>query len=119
MTRTDIVVILLLAGVIGATAMLQWRDRGPATAVVVHRGAERVAVHPLDQPGVFDFDGRIGVSRIEIARGRARFLSSPCRNQVCVHAGWQTRSGAVAACVPNGLSLQLVGGEREFDGYAG
>lgn len=119
MTRADAVVILLLAALVGATAMHHWRDRGPATAVAVQRGAERIAVHPIDRPGAFDVEGRIGTSRIEVRNGQARFYSSPCRNQVCVHAGWQSRSGAVAACVPNGLSIQLLGGERDFDGVAG
>ena len=119
MTRADIAVIALLAAAIGWSAMAFWQGGGPASAVALYRGGERIALYPLNEPRQVAVEGRIGTSHIHIENGRARFHSSPCRNQVCVYAGWQTRSGAVAACVPNGLSLQLLGGEREYDGFAG
>lgn len=119
MTRADAVVIVLLAALVGYVGMQQWLTREPASAVAVYRGGERIATHPLGQHREIAVEGRIGTARIEIRDGRARFTHSPCRRKVCIHMGWQQRSGAVAACVPNGLSLQLLGGSREFDGIAG
>lgn len=119
MTRADGVLILLLAALVGAAAAHFWGPATTPTAVALYRGGERIAVHPLNAPRAIAVEGRIGTAHIHIENGRARFHASPCRRQVCVHMGWQTRGGAVAACVPNGLSLQMIGGSGAFDGVAG
>ena len=119
MTRADALLILLLAALVGWTGMQQWAERGPATAVAIHRGGERIAMHPLDVDRELRIEGRIGTAHIHIRDGRARFHRSPCPRKVCMHMGWQAHGGAVAACVPNGLSIQLIGGEGGFDGIAG
>ncbi|MBY8965597.1 NusG domain II-containing protein [Algiphilus sp.] len=118
MTRADVVVILLLAVVVGWVAMAQWQGRSTATAVAIYRGGERIAVHDVQQRQRLTVEGRIGTAHIHIEDGRARFVQSPCQRKVCIHMGWQQYGGAVAACVPNGLSLQMLGGSTTFDGIA-
>lgn len=58
--------------------------------------------------------GPLGISEIEIHDGRARFVSSPCTAQYCVRAGWLKNGGEIAACLPNGVSLRVVG-DKQFD----
>lgn len=118
MTRADVLVILMLAGVVGWVAMAQWQSRETATAVAIYRGGERIAVHNVDHAQRLTVEGRIGEAHIHIEDGRARFVKSPCQRKVCIHMGWQQYGGAVAACVPNGLSIQMLGGSTTFDGIA-
>jgi len=44
-----------------------------------------------------------------------RFVQSPCTGKFCIHSGWLRHSGEVMACLPNGVFVELVGGERRFD----
>ena len=59
--------------------------------------------------------GPLGDSRVVIAHGKARFLSAPCSNQYCVHQGWLSKVGQVAVCLPNQVSLELLGGSKPYD----
>ena len=60
-------------------------------------------------------EGRLGASVIEVRAGQVRFNESPCVGRQCVHAGWLSRSGQVAACLPNGVVVEVTGGERLYD----
>lgn len=53
--------------------------------------------------------GPLGTTVISIDAGRARVVSDPGARQYCVHQGWLKRSGDVAICAPNRVSLQIIG----------
>lgn len=111
----DTVVVALAALLVGAAWAALWRDDGPAEyAQLSTPGApdQRLAL-ATDQ--VHDVQGRIGTSRLEVRDGRVRFTDSPCVGRYCVHAGWLSRSGQVAACLPNGVVVEVTGGDREYD----
>lgn len=46
---------------------------------------------------------------IEVKNGEAYFVSSDCPDQICVNSGVQHKAGQRAACLPNGVILQIVG----------
>ena len=56
-----------------------------------------------------------GQSEIEIKQGKARFLHSHCFNQQCVLHGWIEKPGETIACLPNQISVSLIGRDSEFD----
>ena len=57
---------------------------------------------------------------IEIAAGKARVTDSPCRDKLCVHAGWLERPGDVAVCLPQRVIVEIRGAARNgVDGVAG
>ena len=47
----------------------------------------------------------------EIRDGRIAFIKSDCPDQICVRAGFIGQAGQMAACLPNGLVLSLLGAE--------
>ena len=51
----------------------------------------------------------------EIASGQIAFAKSDCPDQICVHVGFQGRIGQMAACLPNGLILTIVGDADDDD----
>lgn len=59
--------------------------------------------------------GTLGHAVIEIQQGKVRFKHSPCHNQYCVHQGWLTRASQTAICIPNQISIELIGAEAAFD----
>lgn len=94
-----------------------WFPAAPAAQVQVLYAGEVVAEHSLQKPQQFSVQGHIGETRLEIADGRIRFVSAPCRHKVCINTGWVSKAGDTAACLPNRISLNL-SGEREVDAYA-
>jgi len=44
---------------------------------------------------------------IKIEDNRARIVASPCRDKLCVHAGWLEKPGEVAACLPQRVVVEI------------
>ncbi len=61
----------------------------------------------LQHPQTVTVQGRLGESQIEVKTGEIRFISSPCHNKFCLHAGWLKTNGDFVACLPNQVSIEL------------
>jgi hypothetical protein len=57
----------------------------------------------------------MGPSRLLVQDGRVRFTASPCRGKQCIHSGWLAHEGDFAACLPNGVAVEVLGPERGLD----
>ena len=86
-----------------------------AAKLRIRQGNSIYATLSLDQERTLDIRGPLGTTRIVIHQGQVRFVSSPCRNQYCVHQGWLSRAGQVAICLPNQVSLELLGARKNYD----
>jgi hypothetical protein len=86
-----------------------------AAKLRIRQGDAIYATLSLDQERTLDIHGPLGDSRIVIHQGQVRFERSPCPNQYCVHQGWLRRAGQVAICLPNQISLELLGSEKTYD----
>lgn len=93
-----------------------WSGSGPADEVTI-TAAGKSQVLPLDHARRVIVSGLIGKSIIEIRRGRARFVASPCNGKMCIHAGWLDGAGDTAACVPNGVIVSMAGGDEPSSRY--
>lgn len=53
----------------------------------------------------------------EVRGGQIAFIRSDCPDQICVHTGFLSRSGRMAACLPNSVILFILqsGEEDELD----
>jgi len=91
-----------------------WQNE-PAGKLRIRAGDQVFATLSLAQKRTLDVPGPLGTSRIEIDNGRARVAADPGRYQYCVKQGWLTRAGQVAMCLPNQVSLELLGGEKAYD----
>jgi hypothetical protein len=86
-----------------------------ATTVQIRLGDTVYGTYSLNQQRDIHVKGTLGHATISIMNGKARFSRSPCHNQYCVHQGWLTRSGQVAICLPNQLSVELIGETKHYD----
>ena len=109
-------VLVILVGLIFVTCLFKalWHNEH-AAKLQIRLGDKIYATYSLNQNRNIDIQGPIGITRIVIANGKARFASSPCPNQYCVHQGWLSHKGQAAICLPNQVSLELLGGEKPFD----
>lgn len=86
-----------------------------AAKVQIRVGDKVQATYDLNLARHIHVKGTLGEAVIHIAHGKARFAKSPCRNQYCVHQGWLNHSGQVAVCLPNQISLELIGEKKPYD----
>ena len=91
-----------------------WSSAAPQT-VVIRSGGQLFAEARLNQPQRIRVPGPLGVSIVEIQAGRARVAVDPSPRQLCVKHGWLAHAGDAALCLPNQLSVELVGALRRFD----
>ena len=109
-------VLVILFGLIFVSYLFKslWHNE-QAAKLQIRLGDKIYATYSLDQNRNIDIQGSLGVTRIVIANGKARFASSPCPNQYCVHQGWLSHKGQAAICLPNQVSLELLGAKKPFD----
>lgn len=86
-----------------------------AAKVQIRLGDKVYATYSLNQQREIHIHGKLGDATISIAQGRARFSKSPCQTQYCVHQGWLTHAGQAAICLPNQISLELLGETKPYD----
>jgi hypothetical protein len=108
-SRGDVLAIAIAGLFIGMLFAHLWQPAAPASAFELRVGGSLLARHALSPDRDIEVSGRLGAITLRVADGRVRFLRSSCRNQVCVHSGWLAHHGDAAACLPNRVSLALVG----------
>ncbi len=108
--------LVILIGLVSVVLMFQnfWITT-PASQLKIRQASQVVGIFDLNQNRELHVKGALGESHIHIQNGQVRFTQSPCRNQYCVHQGWLSRAGQVAICLPNQISLQLMGAKSLYD----
>ena len=75
---------------------------------------------PLDQDQTTYVKGPLGLTEIEVKKGRARIARSPCKNKVCIKSGYIRYADRLAACIPNRVVIRIVGkSHRGVDAVVG
>ncbi len=107
--------VALVSASIGISFATFWTKRTAGHSIAVSVNDEILFEAALAEPAEFNVDGIKGVSRVKVEDGRARFVDSICHGRYCIHAGWLSATGQVAACLPNGVVIEVLGGERAYD----
>jgi len=102
MKRGDIAVALCLLALAGLLLLLRGTGAGAVYVNGVQAG-ESMTVNEVS---------------IEIDGARARVAASPCRDQICVRAGWIERSGEMAVCLPQRVIVEMRGPRTGADSVA-
>lgn len=115
MTRADLILIVIVLGILPFMYIRMWTGDTEAGYIQIQAAGNPPVTEELSPDRTIHIDGPLGDSVIEINNGRTRFISSPCRNKVCVQTGWLATSGSLAACLPNRISIFLLGEHPRFD----
>lgn len=115
MTRADWVLLVLVLAALPWLYARLWFGTGEARQLSVIADGQPQRIEWLHRDQDVRVQGVLGESVIRIENGRARFLASPCSNKVCLHQGWLNHAGAVAACLPNRVSIQVLNGDTRYD----
>lgn len=111
----DLVVVAAAAALVGLSWATLWTGGGAGDRVRITAAGQSVLELSLAEDRVVRVEGLLGESVIEVSAGRARFTDSPCVGRYCVHAGWLSEGGDVAACLPNGVVAEIEGRSGEYD----
>ncbi len=108
--------LTLLAGVLFSVwvSLAAWSG-GAADTAVIRSGGKVFREVPLSRDQQIEVPGPLGTSIISIEKGRARISSDPSPRQYCVRQGWLQKSGEIAVCLPNQVSVELTGGSKKYD----
>jgi len=118
MTLADKLLVFVVLLIVGSSYYLAWQPTMAGSHVEIYQGNMLYKKHDLTHNALLEVPGKLGDSVIEIDAGRARFQTSPCTGKFCIHAGWMQHAGDVIACLPNGVYLQIHGGQSRFDAIA-
>ena len=108
--------ILRLAGVL----FLRFSTRGGNETVQIEQNGKilyTVALSEVQEPLRFSVDGECPVV-ICCENGAVLFERSECPDQLCVRMGKLHRTGEIAACLPAGVVVRIVG-DSVLDGTTG
>ncbi len=108
--------LVVLASLICLIFLFQhlWHN-APAAKVQIRLGDRIYGTYSLNQQREVHVHGKLGDTIVNIAQGQARIAKSPCLNQYCVHQGWLKHAGQAAICLPNQISLELLGADKPYD----
>ncbi len=102
----DYLLILLgLAVCVVSVVRAATKETGRPLLVVTSPTAEYV--YPLDRDDIIHIQGLEGTTEIQIQRGQASYLNSPCANKTCMAAPPVHRNGDWSACLPNGIFMRV------------
>jgi hypothetical protein len=110
----DMVVILGAAIAVVFLSVTLWRGAA-AERAVIRSGGKIFREIGLSQNQQIAVPGRLGISIISIENHRARISADPSPRQYCVRQGWLQHAGDIALCLPNQVSVELVGRDKKFD----
>lgn len=88
---------------------------GAADRAIIKSGGKVFCEVSLAPDQTIVVPGPLGVSTIAIRNRQARIESDPSPRQYCVRQGWLTQSGQIAICLPNQVSVELVGRSKRYD----
>ncbi len=100
----DIIIIFLL-GLISITFLLLWTINKSNGKYVIISTPSGQYEYPLNVNKKIKIKGALFENIIEIKNNSVRFLKSNCRHRTCLRFGFIKNNGAIAACLPNRISI--------------
>ena len=107
----DAIILLIYAAALTILVLPSSRN-GDILTVETEDGSY---AYSLSEDGLHSFSGPLGTTVIEIRDGKARVISSPCRNGICMEAGWSS----TLCCLPNRIIATVSGTEEDIDAISG
>lgn len=108
--------LVICIGIITVIALFNTLWLGEAASKVqIRAGSQVFSTLSLNQQRLVEVPGPLGNTIVSIDNGRVRVASDPSPRQYCVKQGWLEQAGQVAMCLPNQVSVELLGSKRPYD----
>ena len=107
------IIILFCAFIIISTKFLWNLPQGEY--LEIYKNNEILATYSLNQQITKTINGAKGETKITINNGKVRFSSAPCAKKYCIHQGWINKANQIIICIPNKISISILGGNKNYD----
>ncbi len=81
----------------------------------IQMGKKEIGSFSLNQNITKIIEGPVGKSEIIIKSGKVRISKSPCTKKYCIHQGWINQLNQTIICVPNQISISIIGAQSDYD----
>ncbi len=102
----DYVALVIAVAVVVGFVVLAYGSTEAGSQIRI-QGETRDYIYELATDREVEIPGPLGDTLIEIRAGEVRVVSSPCRDDICVAAGWVSQSGQWIACLPNRVFVRV------------
>ncbi|MDZ4097634.1 MAG: NusG domain II-containing protein [Methylophilaceae bacterium] len=107
---------MIIIGIIAVVILFNTLWLGEAASKVqIRAGSQIFSTLSLNQQRTLDVPGPLGMTVVAIDNGKVRVVSDPSPRQYCVKQGWLEQAGQVAMCLPNQVSVELLGSKKLYD----
>ena len=110
----DWFIIFLFCALIVISTKLLW-SLPQGEYLEIYENNKILATYSLNQEITKEINGAKGKTKIIINNGKVRFSSSPCPKKYCIHQGWINKANQTIVCIPNQISISIVGAKRGYD----
>ena len=110
----DWLIIAIFAMLIISSAKLLW-NLPQGKYLEIYKKNEILTTYSLNQELKKQIHGPKGVTEVIISKGKVRFASSPCPKKYCIHQGWINKANQTIICIPNQISISIVGPKSGYD----
>lgn len=108
--------LVIIIGMIAVNVLFKTLWFGEAANKVQVRAGDQIfSTLSLNQQRTLEVPGPLGNTIVTIDSGRVRVVSDPSPRQYCVKQGWLEHVGQVAMCLPNQVSVELLGSKKLYD----
>lgn len=112
MTKRDkiLILILIIIALTSYTAIHLWgMGQQGKTAEIFADGklVQHIDLQNVTRQKEFSVQGPLGKTVVQVQNGKARIVSSPCPDKICVRMGWVKMPGQSAICIPNQVLLRI------------
>lgn len=104
-------ITLIAAGLLVYAAQMRKETDVHAVLAMDGETVAEISAETMTGQGVLQFEAYGYSYQIIYDTGRVRFAEADCPDQICVHTGWLSLNGELAACVPGHLVLRITSDE--------
>ena len=108
--RDAALVLALLVAAVAAYLLINTKN-APGTEFEITVSGETFGVYPLSVDAVINVKD---LCTVTVSGGKVAITQSTCRGGDCVRRGWISLGGETAICLPNTVTVRVLGGEHDF-----
>ena len=110
----DLFIIFVFIILSGYLSSILW-NFPQGTYLKIHMGKEEIGSFSLNQNITKIIDGPIGKTEVTINAEKVRISKAPCTKKYCIHQGWINQLNQTIVCVPNQISISIIGNQPDYD----
>ena len=110
----DLLTIFIFIVLTGYLASILW-NFPQGEYLKIQMGKQVIGSFSLNQNVIKIIEGPIGKTEVIIDSGKVRISKSPCTKKYCLHLGWINKLNQTIVCVPNQISISIIGARTDYD----